>query len=169
MHNTYGYIRGTESADGDHIDIFLSDNPTEGKVFVVDQVNKDGSFDEHKVMYGFNSMEEAAQAYRDQYEDGWKVGTVTEVSREEFKKWVDSSVRKTKPFAEYKSVKSEMGVGFETEHTQSGENYAHNSEEIMHEQKNAQLQQEQIADEIPQRISEVYTTENAKTQKGGNQ
>ena len=169
MHNTYGYIRGTESADGDHIDIFLSDNPTEGKVFVVDQVNKDGSFDEHKVMYSFNSMEEAAQAYRDQYEDGWKVGTVTEVSREEFKKWVDSSVRKTKPSAEYKSVKSEMGVGFETEHTQSGENYAHNSEEIMHEQKNAQLQQEQIADEIPQRISEVYTTENAKTQKGGNQ
>lgn len=30
-------------------------------------------------------------------------------------------------------------------------------------------QQEQIADEIPQRISEVYATENAKTQKGGNQ
>ena len=30
-------------------------------------------------------------------------------------------------------------------------------------------QQEQIADEIPQRISEVYATENAETQKGGNQ
>lgn len=154
MHNTYGYIRGTESVDGDHIDIFLSDNPTEGKVFVVDQVNqRTGDFDEHKVMYGFNSMEEAVQAYRDQYEDGWKVGTVTEVSREEFKKWVDSSVRKTKPFAEYKSVKSEMGVGFETEaqkpteenaapaSTQTEENNAHNSEKIMHEQKNVQLQQ----------------------------
>lgn len=154
MHNTYGYIRGTESVDGDHIDIFLSDNPTEGNVFVVDQVNqRTGDFDEHKVMYGFNSMEEAVQAYRDQYEDGWKVGTVTEVSREEFKKWVDSSVRKTKPFAEYKSVKSEMGVGFETEaqkpteenaapaSTQTEENNAHNSEKIMHEQKNVQLQQ----------------------------
>lgn len=154
MHNTYGYIRGTESVDGDHIDIFLSDNPTEGNVFVVDQVNqRTGDFDEHKVMYGFNSMEEAVQAYRDQYEDGWKVGTVTEVSREELKKWVDSSVRKTKPFAEYKSVKSEMGVGFETEaqkpteenaapaSTQTEENNAHNSEKIMHEQKNVQLQQ----------------------------
>lgn len=154
MHNTYGYIRGTESVDGDHIDIFFSDNPTEGNVFVVDQVNqRTGDFDEHKVMYGFNSMEEAVQAYRDQYEDGWKVGTVTEVSREEFKKWVDSSVRKTKPFAEYKSVKSEMGVGFETEaqkpteenaapaSTQTEENNAHNSEKIMHEQKNVQLQQ----------------------------
>ena len=134
MKHDYGYIRGTKGTDGDHIDVYLSDNPTAGNVYVVDQVNQwTGDFDEHKVMYGFNSMEEAVQAYRDQYEDGWKVGTVTEVSREEFKKWVDSSARKTKPFAEYKSVKSEMGVGFETEHTQSGENYAHNSEEIMHE------------------------------------
>jgi len=134
MKHDYGYIRGTKGTDGDHIDVYLSDNPTAGNVYVVDQVNqRTGDFDEHKVMYGFNSMEEAVQAYRDQYEDGWKVGTVTEVSRKEFKKWVDSSVRKTKPFAEYKSVKSEMGGGFDTEHTQSGENYAHNSEEIMHE------------------------------------
>lgn len=134
MKHDYGYIRGTKGTDGDHIDVYLSDNPTAGNVYVVDQVNqRTGDFDDHKVMYGFNSMEEAVQAYRDQYEDGWKVGTVTEVSREEFKKWVDSSVRKTKPFAEYKSVKSEMGVGFDTEHAQSGENYAHNSEEIMHE------------------------------------
>ena len=134
MKHDYGYIRGTKGTDGDHIDVYLSDNPTAGNVYVVDQVNqRTGDFDEHKVMYGFNSMEEAVQAYRDQYEDGWKVGNVTEVSREEFKKWVGSSVRKTKPFAEYKSVKSEMGVGFETEYTQSGENYAHNSEEIMHE------------------------------------
>ena len=134
MKHDYGYIRGTKGTDGDHIDVYLSDNPTAGNVYVVDQIDQQtGDFDEHKVMYGFNSMEEAVQAYRDQYEDGWKVGTVTEVSREEFKKWVDSSVRKTKPFAEYKSVKSEMGFGFDTEHTQSGENYAHNSEEIMHE------------------------------------
>ena len=129
MKHDYGYIRGTKGTDGDHIDVYLSDNPTAGNVYVVDQVNqRTGDFDEHKVMYGFNSMEEAVQAYRDQYEDGWKVGTVTEVSREEFKKWVDSSVRKTKPFADYKTVKP-----LETEHTQSGENYAHNSEEIMHE------------------------------------
>ena len=129
MKHDYGYIRGTKGTDGDHIDVYLSDNPTAGNVYVVDQIDQQtGDFDEHKVMYGFNSMEEAVQAYRDQYEDGWKVGTVTEVSREEFKKWVDSSVRKTKPFADYKTVKP-----LETEHTQSGENYAHNSEEIMHE------------------------------------
>lgn len=105
MNNTYGYIRGTEGVDGDHIDIFLSDNPTEGNVYVVDQVNPDGSFDEHKVMYGFNSAEDARAAYLSNYEEGWQgLGTITEVSKDEFKKWVNSSKRKTKPFAEYKSV-----------------------------------------------------------------
>ena len=131
MHNTYGYIRGTESVDGDHIDIFLSDNPTEGNVFVVDQVNQDGSFDEHKVMYGFSDMESARKAYLSNYEEGWQgLGNITEVSKEEFKKWIDSSKRKTKPFAEYKSVRPEMGIGFDTEHAQSSDNYAHNSEKV---------------------------------------
>ena len=111
MHNTYGYIRGTESVDGDHIDIFLSDNPAEGNVFVVDQVNKDGSFDEHKVMYGFPDMESAKQAYLSNYEEGWQgLGSITEVKKEDFKKWIDSSKRKTKPFAEYSTVKTKGDV-----------------------------------------------------------
>ena len=106
MNNTYGYIRGTESVDGDHIDVFLSDNPSEGNVFVVDQIDQEtGEFDEHKVMYGFNSIEEAKDAYLSNYSEGWKIGTVTEVSKDEFKKWISSSKRKTKPFAEYKSIK----------------------------------------------------------------
>ena len=107
MNNTYGYIRGTEGVDGDHIDVFLSDNPAEGNVFVVDQRDpKTGEFDEHKVMYGFGSAEEAKAAYLSNYEKGWKgLGNITEVSKEEFKKWIDSSHRKTKPFAEYSSVK----------------------------------------------------------------
>ena len=106
MHNTYGYILGTEGVDGDHIDVFLSDNPANGDVFVVDQVNKDGTFDEHKVMYGFASEEEARNAYLSNYKDGWTgLGAITRVSKEEFKKWVDSSHRKTKPFAEYKGIK----------------------------------------------------------------
>ena len=140
MHNTYGYIRGTESVDGDHIDIFLSDNPTEGKVFVVDQVNKDGSFDEHKVMYGFPDMESAKRAYLSNYEEGWQgLGNITEVSKEDFKAWIDSSKRKTKPFAEYTSVKTQDDTQTKkpTEenaapaNTQTNENYAHNSEEII--------------------------------------
>lgn len=106
MNNDYGYIRGTEGVDGDHIDVFLSDNPESGDVFVIDQVNPDGSFDEHKVMYGFKSALAAKRAYLANYSKGWTgLGNITRVSKEEFKKWIDSSNRKTKPFAEYKSVK----------------------------------------------------------------
>lgn len=107
MHYDYGYIKGTEGVDGDHIDVYLSDNPTSGNVYVVDQIDqKTGKFDEHKVMYGFPSKEAAVEAYKGQYTDGWKVGPVTEVSREDFKKWVESSKRKTKPFSDYKSMEA---------------------------------------------------------------
>ena len=110
MNNTYGYIRGTQSVDSDHIDVFLSDNPTEGNVYVVDQINQEtGEFDEHKVMYGFNSMEEAREAYLSNYSEGWKIGAITEVRKDEFKKWIDSSKRKTKPFSEYSSVNKTAG------------------------------------------------------------
>ena len=110
MNNTYGYMRGTQGVDGDHIDVFLSDNPDNGNVYIVDQINQEtGEFDEHKVMYGFNSMEEAKEAYLSNYSEGWKIGNVTEVSKEEFKKWVNSSHRKTKPFAEYSSIKTISG------------------------------------------------------------
>lgn len=106
MQNDYGYIRGTQGVDGDHIDVFLSDTPEEGDVFVVDQVNEDGSFDEHKVMYGFPTEQAARDAYLSNYEQGWTgLGAITHVSKEEFKKWIGSSKRKTKPFANYKSVK----------------------------------------------------------------
>lgn len=109
MNNTYGYIRGTEGVDGDHIDVFLGD--TGNGVYVVDQVNEDGSFDEHKVMYGFASMDEAKEAYLSNYSPGWKgLGNITGVSKETFKEWIDSSHRKTKPFAEYKIVQDQAEI-----------------------------------------------------------
>lgn len=111
MTHTYGYIRGTEAPDGDHIDVYLSSDidAWEGrKVFVVDQYNPDGSFDEHKVMLGFNDRDEAFNAYLSNYEKDWEKGRrleVTEANLEDFEKWIDSSHRKTKAFADYKSVK----------------------------------------------------------------
>lgn len=114
MKNDYGYLRGTEGVDGDHIDVFLSDTPEQGEVFVVDQVNpKTGKFDEHKVMYGFNSVDEAKSAYLSNYEEGWKgLGNITSASKSQFKKWVNSSHRKTKPFAEYMQVKKAQDALF---------------------------------------------------------
>lgn len=107
MNNTYGYIRGTEGVDGDHIDVFLAEDMDkwDGKyMFVVDQYNPDGAFDEHKVMLGFNSMEKARSAYLANYEKGWENGrriVVARIKTDGFQKWVDSSHRKTKPFAHY--------------------------------------------------------------------
>ena len=120
MNNTYGYFRGTEGVDGDHIDVFLS-NDIDGwdgrKVFVVDQYNPDGSFDEHKVMLGFNDADDAKSDYLANYEKGWENGRridVSAVNLEDFEKWIASSKRKTKPFGEYSSVKKEtVGNSFD--------------------------------------------------------
>ena len=103
----YGDIRGTESVDGDPVDIYLSDHPEKGAVFVIDQIDpKTKKFDEHKVMYGFDSIEDATKTYLACYQKGWGgLGWITPVTKAEFRKWIDSSTRKTKPFHEYASVK----------------------------------------------------------------
>lgn len=110
MHDTYGYIRGKFGKDGDHLDMFINDKADldnwNGDVFVVDQVNPDGSFDEHKVMYGYDSIDDAKKAYLANYSDGWQgLGNITGVSKDEFDKWLDTSNRKLKPFADYAKVK----------------------------------------------------------------
>lgn len=110
MHDTYGYIRGKFGKDGDHLDMFINDKADldnwNGDVFVVDQVNPDGSFDEHKVMYGYDSMNDAEKAYLANYSKGWQgLGNITGASKAEFDKWLDTSNRKLKPFADYAKVK----------------------------------------------------------------
>jgi site-specific DNA-cytosine methylase len=110
MHDTYGYIRGKFGKDGDHLDMFINDKADldnwNGDVFVVDQVNPDGSFDEHKVMYGYDSMDDAKKSYLANYSDGWQgLGNITGASKDEFDKWLDTSNRKLKPFADYANVK----------------------------------------------------------------
>lgn len=110
MHDTYGYIRGKFGKDGDHLDMFINDKADldnwNGDVFVVDQVNPDGLFDEHKVMYGYDSMDNAKKAYLANYSDGWQgLGNITGASKDEFDKWLNTSNRKLKPFADYAKVK----------------------------------------------------------------
>lgn len=114
MHDTYGYILGKIGVDGDHIDMFINDaadlDTFDGNVYVVDQVNPEtGEFDEHKVMYGYPSEEAATEAYLANYSKDWKgLGKVTAVPKATFDKWLESSDRKTKPFAEYAMVQKEQ-------------------------------------------------------------
>ena len=113
MHDTYGYILGKIGVDGDHIDMFINDaadlDTFDGNVYVVDQVNPEtGEFDEHKVMYGYPSEEAATEAYLANYSKDWKgLGKVTSVPKSTFDKWLESSDRKTKPFAEYAMIQQE--------------------------------------------------------------
>lgn len=126
MHDTYGYILGKIGVDGDHIDMFINDaadlDTFDGNVYVVDQVNPEtGEFDEHKVMYGYPSEEAATEAYLANYSKGWKgLGKVTSVPKATFDKWLESSDRKTKSFAEYAMVQKEQRAAYEEEMMQDG-------------------------------------------------
>lgn len=117
MYNAYGYIKGTEGVDGDHIDVFLHSDMDQWngrKVYVVDQTNTDGSFDEHKVMLGFNDKDEAMTAYLANYDKTWADThpglRISETNIEDFNKWVQASHRKTKPFADYSKIKKSVSA-----------------------------------------------------------
>lgn len=94
MANHYGYIRRTEGADGEPVDVFVGDNIESDRVFIIDQGNPDGTFDEHKVMIGFDSEQEAVEAYKSNYDDGWTVGPVTALPMDAFKEWLKSDKTK---------------------------------------------------------------------------
>lgn len=93
MANHYGYIKKTEGADGDHVDVFLGDNPeSAGTVFVIDQINPaTGRFDEHKIVIGPGTQEEAHAIYQANYEKGWQgAGAISEMDIDAFKEWIKS-------------------------------------------------------------------------------
>jgi len=93
MPASYGYIKRTEGADGDHVDVYLGPNDKSDQVFVVDQKDADtGRFDEHKCMLGFNSEKEARTTYRAGFSDGkgaQRIGHVRRMSMAEFKTWLE--------------------------------------------------------------------------------
>ena len=108
MKNHYGYFGGTSGngKDGDAVDVFIGPNP-EGfeRVYVVDQNNKDGEFDESKVMIGFNSKSEAKKAYLSNFDQSWNgFKAITGVSLKLFKKWLYRKHKQRKPFSEYVEI-----------------------------------------------------------------
>lgn len=115
MNNIYGYMTDNVGVDGDHLDVFLSndiDSWDQQYVYVVDQYNLDRTFDEHKVMLGFNDKDEATDAYFSNYDSSWRTSKrkiiTSTVPMDIFKKWIESSNRKTKPIAEYSLVKEHL-------------------------------------------------------------
>jgi len=97
LYHHYGYIKGTKGNDKDHIDVFINVGAKKNlPVFVVNQVDvKSKKFDEHKVMLGFNTAEEAEKAYLANYEKGWKgLDSIVQLSMDDFKDWVFKGTKK---------------------------------------------------------------------------
>jgi hypothetical protein len=93
----YGYIKGTEGKDKDHVDVFLNTNAKKGlPVFVVNQVNPENKrFDEHKVMLGFETEDKARKAYLANYDKNWKgLDSIVQLSMDDFKDWVFKGKKK---------------------------------------------------------------------------
>lgn len=86
----YGYIRRTEGKDGDHVDVFIGENPESQTVYVVNQMDPDTKkFDEHKVMIGYDTPNDARFGYLANYEKGWKgLKNMVPMTMDEFKTWL---------------------------------------------------------------------------------
>lgn len=99
LQDHYGYFKGTVGVDKDHVDVFLTDRAedTSLPVFVVDQNKRDGSLDEHKVIMGAATEEEARATYLRNYAKGWTgLGGITQMTQDEFKAWVFDSAKTKK-------------------------------------------------------------------------
>lgn len=90
----YGYVKRSEGADGDQVDVYIGPEADTGRVFVFDQFDpKTRRFDEHKAVLGVRSIEDAQDLYDGGFSDGSgprRRGGVTEMSTDEFRTWAMS-------------------------------------------------------------------------------
>ena len=88
----YGYLKRTEGADGEHVDVYIGPNPASHEVFIVDQIDlRTRRFDEHKVMLGYANRTQALNAYHRAFSDGkagFRIGHVERMTIDEFKRWL---------------------------------------------------------------------------------
>lgn len=112
----YGYIKGTQGKDKDHVDVYIGPSTDSEKVFVVNQnEKKDGAFDEHKVMLGFEDRDKAIATYDKAYTGdlGPKLrGSVVSTTIDAFKAWLDKGNKK-EPFKELAQESSDAPEDFD--------------------------------------------------------
>ena len=119
MQAHYGYVKRTEGADGDQVDVYVkAGTPTDytGPVYVVDQYNpKTGKFDEHKAMIGYRFPGQAVKAYDAHFSDGsgaQRRQGVTRMSVEQFADWAkngDTSKPAAAPVAPIQDFGEKIG------------------------------------------------------------
>jgi ATP-dependent protease ClpP protease subunit len=115
----YGEILGTTDRIGEKIDMYLASMPDyNAYIYVIDQVVPGANhFDEHKVMLGFSSVEEAKHVYTLVFKDGsgpTRIGAITEFSPSAFHQWLRLDGSSLSPASRYDNegvtVSHEVGV-----------------------------------------------------------
>lgn len=132
MQDHYGYIKGTTSKDGDHLDAFIGPKPASGKVFVVDQIDLEDAakpFDEHKVIFGATDADNARDIYKRNFSDDAepRIGALTETTPDGLQKWIDNG-NPREPFAESDVAKSGENVIVAPEENQAAQTEKPNEE-----------------------------------------
>ncbi len=112
----YGYVKGSEGADGQHVDVFFGPHLKSPHVYVIDQRDlRAGDFDEHKIMLGFGSEKQAHEAYRQAFSDGRgkdRISHIEHMSIEGLKTWLrDGNTKAPIRRAEGGGVKLDDGGG----------------------------------------------------------
>ena len=74
MQHHYGFIKNTTGADGDEIDVFVKNHLDSDPehAYIIRQLNSDGAFDEHKIIIGAETEDEAKDIYHSNFETGWQ-------------------------------------------------------------------------------------------------
>ncbi len=84
----YGFIDGVKGSDGEFLDCFIGPDAHNeaNNVYIVTQMTPDGKrFDEQKIMLGFQSIDQAKQAYLDSCHTEKCFGGIKEMKLEPFK------------------------------------------------------------------------------------
>ena len=88
----YGYVKRTNGADGDQVDVYVGESPESDQVVVIDQIDPaTGKFDETKAMVGMSSEADALATYDAAFSDGSgpvRRGAMTVMTVAEFKEWL---------------------------------------------------------------------------------
>jgi hypothetical protein len=76
----YGFVPETRAAgDGEGLDVYIGPDTESDHVYVVEQLDDEGEFDEYKCLLGFPDMDSAFEMYLAHYPDDWEDSRVGEV------------------------------------------------------------------------------------------
>jgi phage-related protein (TIGR01555 family) len=90
----YGELACATGVDGDCVDCYIGPNPDSNQVFMISQLELAGTFDEHKIILGTDSEDEAVKLYCQGFSDGKgfdRLGKITSMDINGLKEWLAGS------------------------------------------------------------------------------